>query len=138
MLLDEIKNIKSSKQDLKKFGLTLGVCFTLIGAVLFWKSKPVYPYWLGLSVFFNVFAFWAPLVLKPIQKVWMILAFLMGWVMTRVLLSVVFYGVITPMSFIARLAGKKFLRNQSSGDGSSYWIARQPLDRKKEDYEKQY
>ena len=137
MLLDEIKDIKSSREDLKKFGLTLGIFFAFIGAICIWRSKSSYPYWIGLSVFFLFFSFVAPQILKPIQKAWMTLALLMGWVMTRVLLGVVFYLVITPISLISKIAGKKFLSVENTAD-QSHWVIRKPLNRTKEDYEKQY
>ncbi len=138
MLLDDIRSIKSSAKDLKKFGLTVGIVFLLIGFLWLWKSKGGYVYFIFTGAFFIVFAFLAPLVLKPIQKIWMTAALAMGWVMTRVLLSIVFYLVMTPIGLIAKLMGKKFLDPALQADADSYWVIRRPLDRKKEDYEKQY
>jgi hypothetical protein len=137
-MLDDIKNIKSSQGDLRKFGLTLGVFFLLIGLLWFWKARHGYIYFFSLAVFFLVFAFLAPRLLKPIQKIWMIVALLMGWVMTRVILSVVFYFVMTPIGFIARLMGKKFLDVKNHNGYESYWLIRKSLARNKEDHEKQY
>ena len=138
MLLDEIKNIKSSNRDLEKFGLTLGIFFAVLAALFLWRHKHGFFYLFVLANFFLALAWLAPRILKPIQKAWMTLALLMGWVMTRVLLSIVFYLVMTPIGIIARLTGKKFLDMKKSNGCESYWNNRKPLTRKKEDYEKQY
>ena len=138
MLLDDIKNIKNSPSDLRKFGLTLGIFFLLIACLWFFKSKSGYLYFLGLAVFFLIFASLAPRSLKPAQKIWMTIALLIGWIMTRVLLSIVFCLVITPIGFLARLSGKKFLDMESHDGRETYWLVRKPLHRTKEDYEKQF
>lgn len=138
MLLDEIRSIKNSDNDLKKFGVTLGLFFLLIGLLWLWKSRPGTFYWFELSVFFLIFAFLAPRFLRLAQKVWMTIAILIGWVMTRVILSIVFYGVMTPISLMARWSGKKFLGSKNFESSDSYWVIRTPGDRNKEDCEKQY
>lgn len=138
MLLDEIKNIKNSDADLKKFGFTLGLFFLLIGLFWLWKSRPWTFYWFELAAFFLILALLAPRFLGLAQKVWMTLALLIGWVMTRVILSIVFYGVMTPISLVARWTGKKFLGNKNFDSSDSAWVIRTPTDQKKEGCEKQY
>ena len=138
MLLDEIKTIKSSKKDLRSFAVTLGVFFGLAGAFLFWRGKAHSFIGLSVSSFFLAFGFLAPQFLKPIQKIWMTLALLMGWVMTRIILTVLFYGLITPIAQLARLSGKKFLNTAFREDVNSYWMIRKQKEAPKENYEKQF
>jgi hypothetical protein len=70
---------------------------------------------------------------------WMTLAILMSWVMTRVILSVLFYLGITPMSILARLFGKDFLAIKfDRKDVTSYWIPKEKQVFEKADYEKQF
>ena len=135
-LLNEIKTIKSSPKDLRKFGVTLGIAFGLLGLIFFLKQRPAYPYFLGLALFFFIFAFAAPGALKPIQKVWMTAALLMGWVMTRVILCVLFYLVITPIGFFLRISGKDLLARKFPEEISSYWTDHSQKD--KATYENQY
>jgi len=137
MLLDEIKKIKSSKKELCSFGITLGVFFGLLAGFLIWRNKPHSFIWLGVSIFFLGFGFLAPQLLKPIQKVWMTLALLMGWVMTRVILTVLYFGVITPIALLAKLSGKFFLDTAFRSGMKSYWISREE-ESSKESYEKQF
>lgn len=138
MLLEEIKNIKSTKKDLRDFGLVVGIFFVILGALFWWKGKPFYPYFLEIGTFLIFFGLAFPVVLKPIQKVWMTVALLIGSVMTRVILLVLFYLVITPIGIISRLFGNKFLDLKIDKSANSYWIKRPQESYDKERYEKQY
>ena len=137
-MLDEIKNIKSTKKELREFGLTVGFVFGLIGCFLLWRGKEHYFYFLILAVVLLICGLLIPQILKPVQKVWMAIALLIGWVMTRVILSVLFYLVITPLGILARLLGKDALDLKFDRNAHSYWILRKERINKKEDYEKQF
>ena len=135
-LLKEIKEIQSSKTDLKKFGWTLGVVFGLLSAYFLWRGKSFALYVLALAAILLLFGFIAPTLLKPVQKVWMTLALLMGWLMTRVILAVVFYAVVTPIGLLLRLSGKDFMNRHFPGKEESYWLDH--AKREKADYERQF
>jgi hypothetical protein len=53
----------------------------------------------------------------------MALAFLLGFVVSTVFLTVFFYLVVTPVGLIARLSGKDFLERKWS-NAPSYWLVR--------------
>ena len=139
MIHEEIKNIKGGKGELRKFGITMGVVFLLLGGFSWWRGKEYYFYFLCLSGAFIFLALIIPSVLKPINKMWRTLAILMSWVMTRVILSVLFYLGITPMSILARLVGKDFLKIKfERKDVTNYWIKKEKQVFEKADYEKQF
>ena len=139
MIIEEIKNIKSSKKDLRKFGITMGAVFAVIGGLLWWRHKDYYSYFLGLSAMYFFFGLVIPSILKPIHKFWMGLAVLMSWVMTRVILCILFYLGITPIGFLARLFGKDFLGLKfNKNNTNTYWIPKEGRIFKKTDYEKQF
>lgn len=139
MIIEEIKNIKSGKRELRKFGITMGIVIGIIGGLLFWREKAYYVYFLGVSVAFFLFGFAIPFILKPIHKFWMGLAVLMSWVMTRIILSILFYFGITPISFLARLFGKDFLGLKfNKNNTNSYWIPKETKKFERDRYEKQF
>lgn len=137
MLLEEIRNIKSEKRDLRNFGLVMGVVLSIIGGALLWRGRETYPYILGLAAFFAVTGLIVPVLLKPIQKAWMALAVVLGFVMTRVILSVLFYLAITPLSLVMRLMGKRFVLG-GRDETITYWHKRKHEDKTTEDYERQF
>ena len=67
-----------------------------------------------------------PTALRPLFRVWMLLAVVMGFVMTRVLLTAVFVLVVTPLAVLRRALGHDPMRRRRP-DGS-LWIARPPSE----------
>mgnify|MGYP003330419467 CR=1 FL=1 len=65
-----------------------------------------------------------PIILKPIYIVWMVFAVVLGWFMTRVILSLLFYVIITPIGLIMRAFGKDFLDIKKQALKGSYWNQR--------------
>ena len=78
-----------------------------------------------------------PVMLKPLYFVWMTFATILGWVMTRVILSLVFYLIITPIGLLTKLLGKDFLALQRV-ESDSYWNYRDSAEELNQDYEKQF
>jgi hypothetical protein len=138
MLLEEIKNIKSKKRDLKNFGITIGIVLGLLGGLLWWKGKDTYTIFIILSLTFIFFGLVLPTLLRPIQKAWMTLAIILGWFMTRVILSILFYLVFTFIGLGLRLFGKQFLDLKMDNSKKSYWILRDKKPFKSSDYERQF
>ena len=138
MIIQEIKNIKSGKKELRQFGRAMGVAFGLLGALFLWRHKGYHPYLLVVSAVFFIFGITLPVILKPIQKVWMSIAILMGFVMTRVILIVLFYLVVTPIGLLAKLFGKDFLDLKFNRNADSYWIARKANGFERSEYERQF
>ena len=137
-LFEEIKNIKSGRVELRKFGITMGIVFGLLGGLFFWREKPHYFYLFILAAFFLFFGLVLPTLLKPVHKIWMGLALVLGSIMTRVILSVLFYLVITPLGLISKLSGKDFLDLKFDRSASSYWIQRKKVVFEQANYEKQF
>ena len=136
-MIEEIKNIKSKKTDLRKFGITIGVILLIIAGFLFWKEKESFQILLIIGVTFCILGIVIPFILKPIYWVWMIFATILGWIMTRVILSLLFYMILTPIGLISRLFGKQFLELKWNKTDSTYWNYRsKKLNR--ESYEKQF
>ncbi len=138
MIIEEIKNIKSGRRELRKFGITVGIVLGLLGGLFFWRGRDYYFYFLILSAALLLLGFVVPILLKPIHKVWMTLALLLGWLMTRVILSVLFYLVVTPIGLFGRLFGKGFLDLKFNRNVDSYWIPKAKVKLEKSDYERQF
>lgn len=62
-------------------------------------------------------------LLAPFFKVWMALGHILGVINTGLLLGVVFFLIITPIGWIARLSGHDPLKLRRPGP-SGYWQSR--------------
>lgn len=138
MILEEIRNTKSDKNELRQFGITMGIALGLLGGLLLWRGKDYSPYLLVLSIVFLFIGLVLPVLLKPIHKTWMTLATLMGWFMTRVIIIILFYLLVTPIGLMARLCGKTFLDTKFERNVNSYWIPRKTVKFDKKNYENQF
>ena len=138
MILEEIKNIKETKKDLRKFGLTVGIVIAIISAVLFYYERASYFYFGLAALLLIVPALVSPQVLRPLNKIWMTLAIILGWFMTRVILSVLYYLILTPIGFIAKIFGKEFLDLKWNHKKDSHWIKRDKKIPERIDYERQF
>lgn len=139
-LKNEFKNISSTKNDLRSFGIVMGSFFAIISLFHFLKGRHDLNLWIALSLLFFLAAFLRPQLLLPLQKPWMMLALILGAIMSRVILSILFIFVVVPISFIARVSGKKFLDSEFKKNGESYWNLRTEAEiyKSKEVYEKQF
>jgi hypothetical protein len=124
-MLEEIKNIKSEKNDLRKFGITIGIVLLIITGFLFWKENESFQIFLTIGVVLCVLGIGLPVILKPIYWIWMIFATILGWIMTRVILSLLFYVILTPIGLILRMFGKQFLELKYNNNLNTYWNYRE-------------
>jgi len=137
-MIEEIKNIKSEKSDLRKFGIIVGIVLLIIAGFFFLKEKESFQLFLTIGTVLFVTGIVIPFTLKPIYWVWMVFSTILGWFMTRVILSLLFYVVFTPIGLIARLFGKQFLDLKQNHSQQSYWNMRTVEAFDTQNYEKQF
>jgi hypothetical protein len=138
MLKEEFKLIKETKKDLRKFGLTVGIVLLFIAALLFNFEKTSWIYFGAAGLYLLLNGFFFPRTLKPFNKLWMGLAIVLGFVMSRVILTILFYIILTPVSFIAKIFGKKFMPLKFDKSANTYWEKRSVIQKKQIDYERQF
>jgi polyferredoxin len=137
-MLEEIKNIKSEKSDLRNFGITFSVILLVIAGFSLWKEKESFQIFLAIGIILFLTAITIPVILKLVYWVWMVFATILGWFMTRLILSLLFYAVVTPIGVVSRLVGKRFLELRSDKLKDSYWNYRDTKKPRRVDYERQF
>ena len=138
MFKEEFRNIKETKKDLRKFGLTVGGVLILIAVLLFYFNKSSAPYFGVIGAILFITGIIIPQVLKPLNKIWMGLAIVLGFFMSRLILAILFYLILTPIAFIAKLVGKKFMFLKYDKSVKSYWEKRTHIQKNPLDYERQF
>jgi hypothetical protein len=138
LIKEEIKNIPKTPADLRKFGITVGMLLVIIGSVMFWFETNGFIYFTIAGTFLVFSGIVFPSVLKPVYTAWMAVAVVLGFIMTRVILAVLYYLVLTPIALIAKISGKKFIEKGFDRGKQTYWNMREKKEINPVEYERQF
>lgn len=93
--------VRATKKELRSFGLLVGSVFGILGIwpVIFRHQSP--RWWLLiLAAYLVTAALIAANSLYLIHKLWMRLGHVMGWINTRIILGLAFFGLVTPIGVL--------------------------------------
>ncbi|MDX9875158.1 MAG: SxtJ family membrane protein [Spongiibacteraceae bacterium] len=111
-------------KQLRSFGLIFAALLIVIFAGLLpWLTEraiPRWPFWTGVPV--AVLGLVWPRGLLPLYRVWMKFGEVMGRINTFIILSVLFYLMVTPIGWLMRLFGKDPMRRQLDAAQQSYRV----------------
>jgi hypothetical protein len=118
---------RATRTELRNFGLIVGGIF---GALAIWRwiirGGNLRLWMLGLAAILILPALVAPRVLAPAHRAWMTLGNALGWVNTRLVLGLIFFGLITPMGLVFRLAGRDPMRRAFDPNATTYRVPHKP------------
>ena len=122
----------SDRTEQRKFGIVVGIAFSILGLIRWWlHGFEELPYLLfGISSVLIVLGVVAPPLLKPVFILWIKLALVLNWIMTRVFLTLSWIFMFTPVRVIIHFFGEDPLKRKYLPEGESYWEApeTQPQD----------
>ena len=137
-------NWKPSPKELRQFGAIFGSGFLLIGLVkyfwiwnwLFERNEKLGLIFILIGIVGGAIGLTGTKLALPLYWVWIGIAFVLGNIMSRVVITLIYYGVVTPMSFVARLLGRDKLQLKKRAV-QSYWQDIS-LPHEPEKYERQF
>lgn len=117
-------NHQPSKKELRNFGfVTGGLTPVFFGLLLPWIFEHDFPKWPWIVG--TILAIWGlclPKTIKPVFRVWMTIGNCLGWVNTRIILSIMFYLIILPAGILMRLFGKDPMARDLNKERKSYRV----------------
>ena len=108
----------------KSFGLLFFVVFLLIGLYPVYKGNNPNIYFLLISLPFLVLGLLNSKILTPLNKAWIKLGEVLGMIIAPIIMALVYFVVLTPISLIVRILGKDLLKIKFNKKLVSYWIDR--------------
>lgn len=117
----EVCRLKTDAKDLRKFGITMAIVLGLLTALTAYRQSGAFPYLLVLALGFLGVGLIKPIWLNQVYLAWMTLAFVLGYIMTRVILTALFFLVFVPIGLITRMTNKDMLDEQYKPDAATYW-----------------
>ena len=141
-------NLNPSKRMLRQFGWAALVAFGLLALYVNWKgglfgfdfgkgARPVSIILAAIAILSAAFAAFAPQLNRPLYLFLAIVTFPIGFVLSYLIMGVIFYGLISPLGLLFRLIKRDALAIRGSDTEESFWVNR-PEVRKKESYFRQY
>jgi hypothetical protein len=123
------------KKTLRNFGLIGLVAFSAFALMIHFHvwvfakfhDTPTVRYVLfGLAAYCGATALVAPMTLKWLYVGMTVASYPIGFVVSYIVVGVMFFLIITPMAFIFRLIGRDGLHRKFEPAASTYWIPRRP------------
>jgi hypothetical protein len=144
-IIEDIRSeIRAVKREPSSRDLTiLALLFLLLGAAvggyqLLWKGADSGWYWIIAGVVLCLFRLITPLF-RGVYSLWLEFSVILGYFVSRIILTIIFFLVITPMGLIFRVIGKDPMERKLDRKATSYWSKKeQEANPSIERYEKQF
>lgn len=108
----------------RKFGLFFSLVFTLAAAYFYFTENIVWTYaFVAASLIFLLITLIKSDALLPLNKLWMRFGLLLGMIVSKIVLGIIFFGLFMPIATLMRLSGRDELSLQFSKK-VSHWITR--------------
>ena len=131
-------NWNPSKKDLRIFGISMIAGFAVLALLLWYR----WGLWTAGTVVLvaghviGLVGLSGTKIALPLYWAWMAVALVLGNIVSRVLLAVFFYGMITPMGLVMRLLGRDKLSRRRHE--TTYWVDAPPTPAEPAQYERQF
>jgi len=113
-----------SKKNNKGFGLLFFVVFLVIGLWPLLNGDPPRVYFFPFAFLFLILGLINSTILTPLNKAWIKFGELLGRIIAPIVMGVIYFIILTPLSFLVRFFGKDLLNLKFSNKVNTYWIKR--------------
>jgi hypothetical protein len=124
----------------RSFGLVFFVFFLIVSFLLFFHGIVFWYWFFYLSITFLILAFSFPKVLLPLNRFWTLFGLFIQKFTSPILLTIIFFLIITPTGLLMRLFGKHYFQLKWKFDPNvkSYWISRKLPNRSDDTFKNQF
>ena len=122
--MDDIK-IASNRS----FGFVFFIVFLIIATYPLVNNGELKIWSLSISLLFLILGLLNSKILTPLNKTWFKFGILLGSFVSPIVMSIVFFAIVTPTSLIMKVLGKNLL-NLKRNNKKTYWIERSEIKSK--------
>ena len=113
----KIKNTVSNKN----FGLTFFIVFLIISFWPLMNNEQIRIWSLVIALIFLILGMSNSKILTPLNTIWFKFGLILGRIVSPIVMGIIFFLIVTPISIIMRILGKDLL-NLKYNNQKSYWI----------------
>lgn len=110
----------------RKFGLSVGCILLVLSGLPLISGRAPHVWLIVPAIPLIVFALVKPSMLVVPNRLWFRFGLLLHAIINPIVLSLLFFLVVTPVALAVRLAGKRLLQRHFDPDAKSYWMLRDP------------
>lgn len=132
----EIHEMISDKKTVRKFGIIFSVILLVIGGWLWYKNNTLWVWFGGLGALMMFLAIALTAFLTPLYKAMTIFSIVVGYFVSRIILTLMFTIFFTPIGLFMRLIRKDLLDMKFDKNVRTYWIKKENTAFSKEKYER--
>lgn len=110
----------------RTFGLVMAGALAILSLFNVWHHGRLWPWLLLAAALFLAASWLRPALLRPLNRLWMMLGLVLHKIVNPIVMGLLFYGTILPTGLVMRLRGRDLLRLKREPAADSYWIARPP------------
>ena len=113
----------------KSFGIVFFLFFLIVSLFPLFKNENIRVWSLIIAIIFLILGLLNSKFLTPLNKIWFKFGILLGNFVSPIVMSIVFFVIVTPTSIIMRVLGKNLL-NLKKGNKKTYWVERSKIQSK--------
>ena len=114
-----------TEENNKSFGILFFTVFLLIGLWPLIKGNEPRIILIPIALVFLILGLMNSSILSPLNRSWMKFGELLGRIIAPIVMAVVYFIVLTPISFLVRIMGKDLLKTKFSDTDNTYWVKRE-------------
>ncbi len=112
------------ESSVKSFGILFFIVFFLIGVWPLFKGFDLRWWSIIISLVFLILGIIKSKFLIPLNKYWIKLGEFLGKIIAPIIMLLIFFILITPLSILLKIFSKDLLNLQMKKSEDSYWIER--------------
>ena len=112
------------KSSNKSFGILFFLVFLGFGLWPLTNEMSPNIYLIIISVIFLILGLLNSKLLSPLNNLWIKFGEILGKVIAPIVMAVVYFLILTPISLLVRLFGKDLIEMKFNNNVKSYWIKR--------------
>ena len=113
-----------SQSSNKSFGLLFFIIFLILGLWPLKNGENINFFFITVSVIFLLLGLINSKLLSPLNKLWIKFGEILGTIIAPLVMALVYFVILTPVSFIVRISGKDLLGLKFLKEKETYWIKR--------------
>lgn len=121
-----IKHILTTQINPRDLRLFLGIWAGIFSAIFIYglfREKLIL--WAFIALVIVLALQISPRVITPLYRAWIVLGEIIGFVVSRAILFLIFFGIFSPIGLFFRLIKRDILRQKFDKNAKSYFITRQ-------------